>query len=210
MNVESHWPLEALLTLLVNTIPGVAFVVRRRGVEVVVEHSNAEAHAALGYGSEYVLGAVASAVQGTSSSFAVAPLGDERFLVVRAPPGRLTADDRLRDLARANPNKWALTRRRREVTLAMVQGGSNRSIAEELGLRENTIELHVSAILRQTGADSRTQLVAWFWTEETGRPGFTRPGPSLSRANVPVTDQEAPHRHEGDRALVLGDALLAV
>ena len=51
----------------------------------------------------------------------------------------------------------ALTSRQREVLKRLGQGKSNKQIARELNLSENTVKIHVSAVLRALGVDNRTQ-----------------------------------------------------
>ncbi len=52
-----------------------------------------------------------------------------------------------------------MTRRQREVLRLLVHGRSNRVIAKELGLSDNTVKIHVSAVLRAIGAANRAQAV---------------------------------------------------
>ena len=47
------------------------------------------------------------------------------------------------------------------VNALLMQGLSNRSIAQELGLSVRTVESHVSHSLLKTGCLSRVQLVLW-------------------------------------------------
>ncbi len=54
----------------------------------------------------------------------------------------------------------ALSRRQREVLQLIKQGQSNRDIAATLGIREGTVKLHVSAILKALGVKNRTMAVA--------------------------------------------------
>lgn len=51
----------------------------------------------------------------------------------------------------------ALTTRQREVLERLVEGKSNKQIARELDLSDNTVKIHVAAILRTLGVDNRTQ-----------------------------------------------------
>jgi two-component system nitrate/nitrite response regulator NarL len=53
----------------------------------------------------------------------------------------------------------ALTERELEVLHLMAGGLTNRAIAQELGITENTVKYHVNAILGKTGAQSRTDAV---------------------------------------------------
>lgn len=60
--------------------------------------------------------------------------------------------------------KWSLTPRQTEVLEGLANGLSNREISDALGCSERTVELHVSAILRQSGLPSRTRIAAQFWS----------------------------------------------
>lgn len=50
-----------------------------------------------------------------------------------------------------------LTPREREVLLCITQGRSNREIAEDLGIAEKTVRIHVSSLLDKMGVRDRTQ-----------------------------------------------------
>jgi DNA-binding NarL/FixJ family response regulator len=50
-----------------------------------------------------------------------------------------------------------LTARQRQVLSYLAQGMTNTKIATELGLSENTVRIHISAILRTLDLDNRTQ-----------------------------------------------------
>jgi len=50
-----------------------------------------------------------------------------------------------------------LTPRESEVLSCITKGCSNREIAEELGIAEKTVRIHVSAVLEKMGARDRTQ-----------------------------------------------------
>ena len=54
----------------------------------------------------------------------------------------------------------ALSERQREVLRLIKLGQSNREIADALGIREGTVKLHVSAILKALGVKNRTMAVA--------------------------------------------------
>lgn len=53
----------------------------------------------------------------------------------------------------------ALSSRERQVLSLMVDGQSNRAIAEQLGITERTVKFHVGAILAHLGVEDRTQAV---------------------------------------------------
>jgi DNA-binding NarL/FixJ family response regulator len=57
----------------------------------------------------------------------------------------------------AKPDPYGLTRREREVLPLLVQGFTNRQIADALFISENTAGVHVSNILGKLGASTRTE-----------------------------------------------------
>lgn len=63
-----------------------------------------------------------------------------------------------------------LTPRQGEVLERVAQGLTNKEIAHQLGTAENTIELHVTRILRKARASSRAQLLAKLWGRSWGFP----------------------------------------
>ncbi|GHT91391.1 DNA-binding response regulator [Betaproteobacteria bacterium] len=58
-----------------------------------------------------------------------------------------------------NPTECGLTERQGEVLALMSKGRSNREIALQLGLSEGTVKLHVTAIFRSLGVNSRAQAI---------------------------------------------------
>jgi DNA-binding NarL/FixJ family response regulator len=54
-----------------------------------------------------------------------------------------------------------LTAREREVAVLVVQGKTNRAIAEHLVLSKRTVEKHIGNILSKLGLTSRSQIVRW-------------------------------------------------
>ena len=50
-----------------------------------------------------------------------------------------------------------LTHRQLEVLRLMAQGNSNKEIARELGISENTVRVHISAIISALDATNRTE-----------------------------------------------------
>lgn len=79
------------------------------------------------------------------------------FLVQRAGP---TLGQRLALFAK----QWQLTPRQAQVLKEILEGRANKEIAAALGIREKTVELHVTALLRKVGVESRSELLAAFWT----------------------------------------------
>jgi DNA-binding CsgD family transcriptional regulator len=58
----------------------------------------------------------------------------------------------------------SLTARQTEVLAHLASGKANKTIAALLGRAENTVELHVTALLAKLGCECRAELVARFWT----------------------------------------------
>lgn len=86
-------------------------------------------------------------------------LGGEVFLAVRAV-GDGDPAPRLRRVAQ----RLELAPRQLEVLERLVQGESNRDIAVWLGCAEQTVEAHVTGLLRRAGVSSQAELTAKFWT----------------------------------------------
>jgi two-component system, LuxR family, response regulator DctR len=61
--------------------------------------------------------------------------------------------------------RWGLSERQTEVLARAVGGASNKEIAESLGSAVRTIEVHMGALFQRSGARSRTELVARFWSD---------------------------------------------
>lgn len=61
---------------------------------------------------------------------------------------------------RAAPGAGALTQRQREVLDLVIEGLSNKEIAERLDLAEATVKVHMTAILRAYGVNNRTKAIS--------------------------------------------------
>ena len=61
-----------------------------------------------------------------------------------------------------------LTRREREVSRLVLEGLSNKEIAQKLFLSERTVEGHVASISNKLGFHSRVQIAAWEAKQATG------------------------------------------
>lgn len=61
--------------------------------------------------------------------------------------------------------RFRLTGRQTVILEHLARGLASKSIAEILDCSEKTVAFHVSSIFDKTGVDSRTTLVARFWTE---------------------------------------------
>jgi DNA-binding CsgD family transcriptional regulator len=66
--------------------------------------------------------------------------------------------------------EWQLTPRQADVLALVATGKTNKEIAGALDCADNTVELHVTNVLRKAGVTSRTQLIARFWSASWGSP----------------------------------------
>ena len=97
-------------------------------------------------------GCVETTADGPALARAVAAAARGESIVPRGEvwEGRLASD----------PNTSGLTAREREVRALVQQGLPDRAIAERLVIAVKTVEKHVGAVLRKTGARSRSELIA--------------------------------------------------
>jgi DNA-binding NarL/FixJ family response regulator len=111
-----------------------------------------------------------SAIRAVASGDAVvAPSTTRRLLesVVHRLPGR-TQD------ATSDPSYAELTRREREVLLAVARGLSNGEIAAKLVLSEATVKSHVGRILSKLGLRDRVQIVVYAYEHGLVSPATAR------------------------------------
>ncbi len=112
------------------------------------------------------MGAAVDLVTRADTASMLAParvaLGDRGFEASAARGRTLTIDDALAiataEAARGQDD--VLTPREREVAALLARGLSNRSIASQLVISEQTAETHAKRVLAKLGLSSRTQLVA--------------------------------------------------
>ena len=124
---------------------------------------------------------VLSALEDADTICAVMDAGAAGYVSKAAPVGELLdalrkvldgevflapAHQQMLDRTRAGLNAVGTMARRHGLTAAqarvleiLADGGSNRQIAEVLGLSEGTVKIHVSAILKALGASSRAEAV---------------------------------------------------
>ena len=92
------------------------------------------------------------------------PTNRERLAAaIRTAAAWLTVRDPAVDADEARPadlDVETLTPREEEILRLLARGRSNKGIAADLGLSDNTVKYHVSAILAKLRAESRTQAVA--------------------------------------------------
>jgi len=67
----------------------------------------------------------------------------------------------LREFGAEPPPAATLTRRETQVALAVLEGASNREIAQKLGLGEQTVKNHLSSIFDKLGVSSRLELALY-------------------------------------------------
>jgi len=74
---------------------------------------------------------------------------------------------------RQRPRKLpaALTERELQVLLALVRGGSNRQIAEGLGISAKTVGHHVEHVYKKAGVRSRAAATLWAFEHDLVRAG---------------------------------------
>lgn len=95
------------------------------------------------------LARLAEALGTTSRDFFV-PKGAELSPSAKALSNKIQAD--------AGSGALSLTPRQLEVMRCVREGKSNKVIARDLGMMESTVKIHVRSIMRNLGANSRTQV----------------------------------------------------
>ncbi len=154
------------LVLLDLGLPGVdglsclgIFRQRYPAIPVVIVSAYDDAHTvnrALKHGAS---GFVPKAYSGERLIAALqAVLGGRIFVPEQMMPVNLGADLPHAPMGgQAEPAEFGLTERQAEVLALMTRGKSNRDIAEQLGLSEGTVKIHITAIFKALGVSSRTQ-----------------------------------------------------
>ncbi|WP_236903723.1 helix-turn-helix domain-containing protein [Cupriavidus malaysiensis] len=100
-----------------------------------------------------------------SAIFARLGVGNRRQLIRQAclpgchtPPTHLARREPARGEA-ISPAQLGLTARQADVLRLLLDGAGNRGIARQLGLKEDTVKGHVTAILRALNASTRSQVM---------------------------------------------------
>lgn len=75
-------------------------------------------------------------------------------------------DARARDRIAEAAARWKLTPREADVLELVVEGDANKEVAAKLATSIRTVEVHIGSILKKVGVESRSRLIARFWTEE--------------------------------------------
>jgi len=105
-------------------------------------------------GARPLLGAIVSLARRSRTELDAAP--DDASAATAGPGATAVA----LALPRAEPARFGLTAREREVLAHVAAGMTNRQIAERLFISENTAGVHVSNILGKLDASSRTEAAA--------------------------------------------------
>jgi DNA-binding CsgD family transcriptional regulator len=145
----------AALAATLEAVPAAALVV---SADCVVHHANAAGRRWLD-DEPASYETLRSCVFGTNDAFSLTKVSAAGYppywlMVHRCP--KVAATTR----AYAAARHWALTPRQTEVLALLVGGAANKSIAVSLGCAENTVEVHVTAILRRAQVGSRAELIA--------------------------------------------------
>jgi len=71
--------------------------------------------------------------------------------------GKITSEKKL------NQNQVELSARETEVSISVAQGITNKQIAEQLFISENTVKTHIKNILFKLKLKNRTQIAQWYY-----------------------------------------------
>ena len=101
-----------------------------------------------------------AAMKAGAQDFIEKPFDDERLLTaVRAACARRAAETDDPERARIQALLQQLSPREKDVLTGLVGGGSNKSIALELGISPRTVEIYRANLMMKTGAASLAELV---------------------------------------------------
>ncbi len=167
LQVSGDWVARSRLRALavraaLDNIPSAAFILSIGGA---VKQANARGRALLECNRAVVQNALRRAidVRGADGSFEVSPLLSlgqiVQYLAVQQQPSELEADR-----TSIAAHRWQLTLKETRVLAKLVNGQSNKAIAEQIGCAERTVELHVTHILQRAEVENRSALIAKFWT----------------------------------------------
>lgn len=151
----------AALAAALEAVGTAAFVVRGSGQVV---HANAAARALLEQDRRMVTALLRDRLRGVGAAALdlvrlEGGVPDHWLALLR---GGARPDPAPRVVAAAR--RWGLTARESQVLGRLALGEANKTIAAALGCAPNTVEIHVSSLLQKSGCESRSQLVARFWT----------------------------------------------
>lgn len=101
------------------------------------------------------------ALEAGAMAYLVKSAGREELLqaIATVHRGRQYLPDELRALVAGQVTTDRLTDRELDVLRLLAKGRSNREIATELSIAENTVRIHVARVLQKLGVEDRTQAV---------------------------------------------------
>jgi DNA-binding CsgD family transcriptional regulator len=155
---------QQLLLAALDAVDGPAFVVDASGMPRLRNEAGAVLEGRLG---DALARGLVEAMPAGSNTFEVSRLAQDPEPLYLAVARGFDDDPAVR-VARVR-SAWHLSERRAQVLILVAEGESNKEISDKLGISPNTVEIHVSAILRQTGCESRARLTARFWATAPGR-----------------------------------------
>ena len=143
-----------------SMIPQPTFVIGRGG-EIL--HANAPGEQLLARERVHIQGSLILAVRGGPQPLAwrLTALGD-----ALRPPGFIAVLEATASRSggalglQAASDRWKLTARQSEVLDLVGGGATNAEIADALGIKERTVEFHLSALFDKAGVDNRATLIA--------------------------------------------------
>ena len=151
----------ALARVLLENSPGAAFVLDEKGE---VRLANLSGRRQLAADPEGVRDRLRASSRGENTEYRAAAVdsGTMRWTVLLERPAIAPVQARLRIATQ----RWSLSVKQVDVLTHLAIGKSNASIAEAIGLKTKTVELHVGAILAAASVANRAALVATFWNLE--------------------------------------------
>ncbi len=143
------------LAAALEQLGAAAFVVDGRGSVV---HANSAARVTLEEAGATTELAALRARDGVQITRIAAPgLGEHHLVIARRPA------DELATRVESAALRHRLTPRQTQVLTQLALGRANKVIAAHLGCAENTVELHVTLLLRKLDVGSRAEAVARLW-----------------------------------------------
>jgi DNA-binding NarL/FixJ family response regulator len=119
----------------------------------------------------YPAATVARAGSGTAGAHALLRAVDGRWVMIEAAPleGRAEGEIAI-TLRAASPSEtsgllcraYALTRRERDVVVALVDGLDTRAVSERLFISQHTVQDHLKSVFEKSGIHSRRELLTTF------------------------------------------------
>jgi DNA-binding CsgD family transcriptional regulator len=130
------------------------------------------------------------AIQGGERQDYRRPAGAERVAVAIPGSARATSEHAEVSRYKAGAGKFGLTARQVEVVNAIVDGQSNRDIANTYGITECTVKHHLTRIFDKVGVDSRLELAIFAMNHDL---------------NSPLEQPESGHNTSAEHTLVAAD-----